>query len=70
MSFAKIQWDFVQLIRQKLIYMFTEFGDEVLCVSPAAVLPAGVSTSHVCHTAMAAGYSAVHSLAVTVHSRL
>jgi len=34
-------------------------------------LTAGVSTSvHVCHTAMAAGYSAVHSRAVTVHSRL
>jgi len=47
------------------IYIFfAEFGDEVLCVSPA-----GVSTSHVCHTALTAGYSAVHSAAVTVHSR-
>jgi len=53
-----------------LLYIFAEFGDEVLCVSPAEVLPAGVSTSHICHTAMAAGYSAVHSRAVTVHSRL
>jgi len=60
----------VQLIREKLLYIFAEFGDEVLCVLPAEVLPAGVSTSHVCHTAMAAGYSAVHSRAVTVHSRL
>jgi len=40
--------------------------------TPAAVLPAGVSTSYmyVCHTALAAGYSAVHSGAVTVHSGL
>ena len=59
MSFAKIQWDFAQLIRQKLIYIFAEFGDEVLCVSSA-----GVSTSNVCHNAM------VHSGAVTVHSDL
>ena len=60
----------MQLIREKLLYIFAEFGDEVLCVSPAEVLPAGVSTSHVCQTALAAGYSAVHSRAVTVHSRL
>jgi len=51
-----------------LLCIFADFGDEVLCVSPSEVLPAGVSTSHVCHTAMAAGYSAVHSRAVTVIS--
>jgi len=59
----------VHLIREKLLYIFAEFGDEVLCGLPAEVLPAGVSSSHVCHTAMVAGYSAVHSGAVTVHSR-
>jgi len=34
------------------------------------VLPVGVSISHVCQTALAAGYSAVHSGDVTVHSGL
>jgi len=70
-SFAKIRLDLVQLNEAKFDIFSAEFGDKVLCVSvstPAAVLPARVTASHVCQTALAVGYNAVHSGDVTVHS--
>ena len=77
MSFAKIHWDFVQLIRPKLIYFLLRLAMKCFASvyaetvsTPAAVLPAGVTASHVCHTALAAGYSEVHSGDVAVHSGL
>jgi len=55
-----------QLNNSKIDIFSADFGDEVLCVgvsesisTPGAVLAAGVSTSHVCQTALIAGYNAL-----------